>query len=98
MRRTVRERFGVDPVEGFEPPRLGPRPGPGDQEAIRQARLRLLWSLNDRIRPPVILFDPSVPIVWQIKKPWEPPDRSGAPALAAPRGWVHPPVGGGRAP
>jgi hypothetical protein len=87
MRRTIRQRFGVDPVEGFRRPRLSPgRHRPEDDAIIDRSRQRLVRDLNDRIRPPVILFDPKVPIVFQLRKPWE--SRRGPaeqPARTAPR-------------
>ncbi len=70
VRRTVRERFGADPLEGFRPPRL--TPGAPDEQAVIEAhRLRLVQDLNARVRVPVILFDPAKPIVFQLRKPWE---------------------------
>jgi hypothetical protein len=73
MRDTIRRRFGVDPLAGFRPPRLAARMPPEEEKAIISAsRRQLIEDLNRRIRAPVILFDPTVPIVWQMKKPWEP--------------------------
>jgi hypothetical protein len=96
MRRTIRQRFGVDPLEGVPPPRLVPgAPRQEDQAIIDRYRHRLLWGLNERIRPPVILFDPAVPIVWQIKKPWEAPDDRGPQPLTTSGQEVHPPPGSG---
>jgi hypothetical protein len=81
VRRAMRRRFGVDPAVGFRPPRAVPRT-PQEREALAADRQRLLRSLNERIRIPVILFDPTVPIVWQMRKPWEPRDDGGAPTPA----------------
>jgi hypothetical protein len=81
MRRAVRTRFGVDPVEGFRRPRLTTRVTRADEKAIiDESRQRLIRSLNQRIRVPVILFDPSVPIVWQLDKPWEHSPETSPPA------------------
>ncbi len=105
VRRAVRERFGADPLEGFVPPRLTPG-GPGEKEVIEAHRLRLVQGLNARVRVPVILFDPGRPIVFQLRKPWEPvrapagsqgpplPESPGA-AHRAPRPDAPPPAAGG---
>jgi hypothetical protein len=78
MRRTIRRRFGVDPMEGFDPVRV--RPGAADEkDIVSRARKRLLQNLNERTRIPVIAFDPTTPIVVQLRKPWEPPGSAGAP-------------------
>lgn len=78
VRREVRERFGADPLEGFRPPRV--TPGARDErEVIDAHRLRLVQDLNARVRVPVILFDPAKPIVFQLRKPWEPVEEPGAP-------------------
>lgn len=90
VRRTFQTRFGIDPMEGFEPVQVTTPLVPGTAEAKRtmdEARRRLLRGISDRIRAPVILFDPAVPIVWQFRKPWEP--RDGRPDR--PVEWVHPP-------
>jgi hypothetical protein len=77
MRRTVRLRFGADPVAGLHFPSAAARPQ--DEEAFLKAkRLRLMSHVNERVRVPVILFDPAAQIVWQMRKPWEPPDVHGA--------------------
>jgi hypothetical protein len=71
MRRTIQQRFGADPLAGFRPPRI--RPGaPGEKAVIERHRLALVQGLNARVRVPVILFDPARPIVFQLRKPWEP--------------------------
>jgi transmembrane protein TMEM260 (protein O-mannosyltransferase) len=71
IRREVLRRFGADPREGFRPSpyRSGTET---ESEYIAAARQDLVRRLNERVRVPVILFDPSVPIVWQYRKPWEP--------------------------
>ena len=63
---------------------------PHDEEAaiIDESRQRLVRSLNERVRVPVILFDPTVPIVWQMKKPWE---RGPSPPPSTAHG-AHPPT------
>jgi hypothetical protein len=92
MRHRIRARFGADPMEGFEAVGMTAPVSPGTEEekrAMNEARRRLLRGLSDRIRVPVILFDPSVPIVWQFRKPWEPADGRGEPARSPVR-WAHP--------
>ena len=70
MRRTIRDRFGADPLQGFVMPHL--RLGmPGLSEALTRQRTALVESLNVHVRVPVILFDPGKPIVFQLRKPWE---------------------------
>jgi len=70
IRRSIRERFGPDPLAGFVPPHV--RPGaPDEQEVIARHRAALVESLNVHVRVPVILFDPAQPIVFQLRKPWE---------------------------
>jgi transmembrane protein TMEM260 (protein O-mannosyltransferase) len=70
MRRTIRERFGADPLEGFVPPHVAP--GAADERGIiARHRAALVESLNVHVRVPVILFDPAKPIVFQLRKPWE---------------------------
>ncbi|HEY3215287.1 MAG TPA: DUF2723 domain-containing protein [Candidatus Eisenbacteria bacterium] len=83
MRRTIRERFGVDPVEGFRPPRLPYRAPEEERKIIGESRQRLVRALNERVRVPVILFDPTVPIVWQMRKPWEPAEPPGPRSVPA---------------
>jgi len=69
-REAFRARFGIDPLEGFPIPQV--RPGaPEAQAVIDRTLARLVGSVNDRTRVPVILFDPSVPVVRQLRKPWE---------------------------
>jgi hypothetical protein len=67
IREEIIRRFGADPREGFRPLGASAR----DSAALATARRDLLRRLNDRIRVPVILFDPMVPIVWQFPKPGE---------------------------
>jgi hypothetical protein len=70
MRRTIRERFGADPLQGFVMPQV--RPGmAGLSEVIARHRTALVESLNVHVRVPVILFDPGKPIVFQLDKPAE---------------------------
>jgi hypothetical protein len=71
MRRTIRDRFGADPLEGFRPPRVTPG-APDEKAIIERHRQALVQGLNARVRVPVILFDPAHPIVFQLRKPWEP--------------------------
>ena len=72
IRQAFAQRFGVDPIEGFQPPRLSSRLSLAEQKSIiDDSRQRLVQSLNERLRVPVIVFDPSVPTVWQLDKPGE---------------------------
>jgi transmembrane protein TMEM260 (protein O-mannosyltransferase) len=84
VRREIRERFGADPLEGFRPPRVVPG-AKDEREVIERHRLELVQSLNARVRVPVILFDPSRPIVFQLRKPWEPPEGAAGGASGAER-------------
>ena len=92
MRHTIRERFGVDPIEGFRAPRLPLGQPEVERVILRQTRQQLVRSLNQRIRVPVVLFDPSVPIVFQLRKPWEPAKDDGSKPLpsAGSRGHTQP--------
>ena len=90
MRRRIRERFGADPLEGFDTPHLPARATAGEKVIIDESRRRLVASLNERIRVPVILFDPAVPIVWQMKKPWEAAGDPGPGLLPSTDHRVHP--------
>lgn len=86
VRRTILERFGADPLEGFRPPRVVPG-APDEREVIERHRMALVQGLNARVRVPVILFDPAKPIVFQLRKPWEPvgePEGEPAPPPAGP--------------
>ena len=93
MRRRIRARFGVDPLEGFvESPQLPARAPAQEKAIIAESRQRLVRHLNERVRVPVILFDPTVPIVWQMNKPWDPAEEpprllpSTGPRTHLPRG------------
>lgn len=69
-------RFGFDPIGGLQVPRV--RPGsPGEKETIRRFLVRVVRGVNERTPLPVIIFDPSVPIVRQLRKPWEPAEGPG---------------------
>jgi hypothetical protein len=71
VRAEIIRRFGVDPKEGARP--LAAFRGAGSEEnALAAARQDLVRRLNERVRVPVILFDPKVPIVWQYRKPENP--------------------------
>jgi len=70
-REQFRTRFGTDPLEGVRIPRV--QPGSAQEDAIiRRALGSIVRELNARTRVPVIMFDPSVPVVHQLRKPWEP--------------------------
>lgn len=69
-RLALRQRFGVDPLEGNTVPQL--QPGDPDEGLIIGRYYNgLVESFNRRIQTPVIMFDPSVPVVRQMWKPWE---------------------------
>jgi hypothetical protein len=93
-RAAVRARFGVDPLAGITIPAI--RPGSPDEAMLyERLRRRLVWNLNERTRYPVIVFDPSVPIVQLLRKPWEPPADeprrvAGPHGSEPPGGFVHP--------
>jgi hypothetical protein len=81
-RNEFRRRFGIDPLEGARLPRV--RPGsPEEATVIRESLRRLVAHVNARTRVPVIVFDPTIPIVTQLRKPWEPPP--SRPRRARPR-------------
>ncbi|HEX7077946.1 MAG TPA: DUF2723 domain-containing protein [Candidatus Eisenbacteria bacterium] len=69
-RAEIRRRFGVDPMEGEAIPEV-----PADAAAAGRVKseffLRLLRDLNARVRVPVIVFDPTVPMVEALRKPGE---------------------------
>ena len=71
-RAELERRFGVDPIAGHPVPRIAPGSPDADRQ-IRQYFKEVIRSFNERVRIPVIVFDPSVPIVQQQKKPWESP-------------------------
>ena len=79
-RERMRQRFGVDPLEGHPIPSIAPGSPDADQR-IRRYFKQVIRSLNERIRPPVIMFDPSVPMVQQQRKPWESAGFQGNPAM-----------------
>ncbi len=64
-------RFGFDPIEGLRVPYI--RPNDPDAEAAGTRFIRqLVRNVNERTRIPVIIFDPGIPIVRRLYKPWEP--------------------------
>lgn len=80
-REELRARFGADPLEGIRIPQV--RPGsPDEAEIIRRALASIVRNLNARTRVPVIMFDPGVPVVRQLRKPWEPVGDSAGSATA----------------
>jgi len=81
-RAQFRARFGSDPLQGVRIPRV--QPGSAEEDAIiRRALGSIVRELNARTRVPVIMFDPSVPVVHQLRKPWEPVEGPAArPATA----------------
>jgi hypothetical protein len=76
-RAQFRVRFGSDPLEGVRIPRVQPGSAEED-EIIARALGSIVRNLNARTRVPVILFDPSVPVVHQLRKPWEPMEGAAA--------------------
>jgi hypothetical protein len=69
-RADLERRFGVDPIAGHPIPHIAPGSADADLR-IRQYFKEVMRSFNERIPIPVIVFDPSVPIVQQQRKPWE---------------------------
>jgi len=69
-RERLRQRFGVDPIAGHPVPRIVPG-SPDADLRIRQYFKQVIHSFNERIPTPIIIFDPSVPIVQEQRKPWE---------------------------
>jgi hypothetical protein len=69
-RARLRQRFGVDPLEDHPVPAIEPG-DPAEELRIRQYFKVLIRDFNARIRTPVIIFDPSIPLVQQLRKPWE---------------------------
>ena len=69
-RADLTRRFGVDPIAGHPVPHIVPG-SPDADLRIRQYFKEVIRSFNERIRTPVIVFDPSVPIVQRQRKPWE---------------------------
>jgi hypothetical protein len=66
-RAELLRRYGVDPLAGYPFPTTVP--GDPNGERVRVASLRaVMHVLNDRVRVPVIVFDPSVPIVQEMRK------------------------------
>ncbi len=64
-------RFGFDPIGGLRVPYI--RPNDPDAEATGTRFIRqLVRNVNERTRIPVIIFDPGIPIVRRLYKPWEP--------------------------
>ena len=61
-------RFGIDPAEGLAVPDAPPR-DPGSRNPALPSLNALVASVNDRVRVPVIIFDPAVPVVRQLRKP-----------------------------
>jgi hypothetical protein len=61
-------RFGVDPLEGLEMPALSPHT-PNARQVHDQFLMKVIHGINGRTRVPVVLFDPSVPMVREMPKP-----------------------------
>jgi len=71
VRRDFIRRFGVDPAADTQFPAAAM--GTTDEQAIlARSRRELVDHLNAHTRVPVIIFDPAVPIVFRLRKPWEP--------------------------
>lgn len=66
-RARFKERFGIDPLEGVRVPYLPPG-SPGALEAQRRFVDRVAAGVSRRTRVPVILFDPSVPLLHALPK------------------------------
>ncbi len=80
-RARLERRFGVDPLEGHPIPAIEPG-SPDEQIRIQLYFKAVIRDFNDRMRTPVILFDPSVPIVQRMRKPWERTASPGQPGHA----------------
>jgi hypothetical protein len=63
-------RFGFDPLQGLTVPVILPSTPNANEISARFVR-SLIQNVNERTRVPVIQFDPGVPIVRQLYKPWE---------------------------
>jgi hypothetical protein len=87
--QAIRQRLGADPMQGWVEPQIR-LDSPGAKGKRGRYHRRLVEHLNARVRVPVIIFDPSRPIVWQLRKPWEPPDEGPAPPPVSPAGRHHP--------
>jgi hypothetical protein len=66
-RARFKERFGIDPLNGVRVPYLPPG-SPGALEAQRRFVDRVATSISARTPVPVILFDPSVPLLRTLRK------------------------------
>jgi hypothetical protein len=66
-RARFKERFGIDPLNGVRVPYLPPG-SPGALEAQRRFVDRVATSISARTPVPVILFDPSVPLLRTLPK------------------------------
>jgi len=67
VRREMLRRFGVDPMEGLDVPYLTPKM-PDARRIHDEFMMRVLHGINDRTPVPVVLFDPSVPMVREMPK------------------------------
>jgi hypothetical protein len=68
VRKEMVRRFGVDPLEGLELPALSPHT-PNARQVHDQFLMKVIHGINERTRVPVVLFDPSVPMVREMPKP-----------------------------
>jgi hypothetical protein len=68
VRKDVMRRFGVDPLEGLQVPELTPRT-PNARLVHDQFLMKVVMGINERTTVPVVLFDPSVPMVREMPKP-----------------------------
>ena len=68
VRREMLRRFGVDPLMGLEVPELTPRT-PNARQVHDRFLMKVVQGINERTRVPVVIFDPSVPMVREMPKP-----------------------------
>jgi transmembrane protein TMEM260 (protein O-mannosyltransferase) len=67
-RERFKARFGIDPAGGLAIP-YAPLGAPGGAEVQRRFLRLLVERMNQRVGVKVILFDPSIPLVRELRKP-----------------------------
>lgn len=76
-RSEFARRFGFDPLEGLEVPRLTPGQV-GERAAIDRFHVEVVRNVTERGALPVILVDPTVPNVRQLRRSAASPRAGGA--------------------
>ena len=66
-RAEIDRRFGVDPMAGERIPEIPEDPGAAAR-VKQEFLIRLVRDLNARVRAPVVVFDPTVPMVQELRK------------------------------